>query len=91
MLPFTRYLKELVFVFMYPLPYSFSIAVVDDVAGGMEEEGEEYEIDEEKEAYYKDDPKKALKKFFDREGLEFEYEVEEEGTPKDRVYTVRVR
>ena len=52
---------------------------------------EEYEIDEEKEAYYKDDPKKALKKFFDREGLELEYEVEEEGPPKARIFTVRVR
>lgn len=30
--------------------------------------GEEMEIDPEKEAYYHDDPKKALKKFFDREG-----------------------
>lgn len=54
-------------------------------------EGEDYEIDEEKEAYYKDDPKKALKKCFDREGMELEYEVEEEGPPRDRVYTVRVR
>ena len=26
------------------------------------------DVDEEREAYYKDDPKKALKKFFDREG-----------------------
>ena len=54
-------------------------------------DGEDIEIDEEKEAYYKDDPKKALKKFFDREGLEFEYETEEEGPPRARVYTVRVR
>ena len=53
--------------------------------------GEDYEIDEEKEAYYKDDPKKVLKKFFDREGLELEYEVEEEGPPRNRLYTVRVR
>ena len=52
---------------------------------------EEYEIDDEKEAYYKEDPKKALKKFFDREGLELEYEVEEEGPPRNRMYTVRVR
>ena len=50
-----------------------------------------YEIDEEKEAYYKDDPKKALKKFFDREGLEFEYVVEEEGPPRARVFTASVR
>ena len=64
--------------------------VMDDVPVDMPA-SEEYEIDEEKEAYYKDDPKKALKKFFDREGLELEYEVEEEGPPKARIYTVRVR
>ena len=57
---------------------------------GMEG-GEDFEIDEEKEAYYKEDPKKALKKFFDREGLEFEYEVEDEGPTRDRVFTARVR
>ena len=34
----------------------------------QEEEGEELNLDPEREAYYKDDPKKALKKFFDREG-----------------------
>ena len=27
-------------------------------------------IDPEREAYYRDDPKKALKKFFDREGAQ---------------------
>ena len=26
------------------------------------------DVDAEREAYYKDDPKKVLKKFFDREG-----------------------
>ena len=30
---------------------------------------EEFHIDPEREAYYKDDPKKALKAFFDREGM----------------------
>ena len=64
--------------------------VMDDVALG-DASGDDYEIDEEKEAYYKEDPKKALKKFFDREGLELEYEVEEEGPPGSRVYTARVR
>lgn len=33
-----------------------------------ENDEEELTIDPEREAYYKDDPKKALKKFFDREG-----------------------
>ena len=54
-------------------------------------DGEDIDIDEEKEALYKEDPKKALKKFFDREGLELEYETEEEGQPRARVFTVRVR
>ena len=30
---------------------------------------EELQIDPDREAYYKDDPKKALKKFFDKEGI----------------------
>ena len=34
-----------------------------------ENEEEEVTFDPEREAYYKDDPKKALKKYFDREGL----------------------
>jgi pSer/pThr/pTyr-binding forkhead associated (FHA) protein len=36
-------------------------------------------IEENSEAYYADDPKKALKNFFEREGDELEYEVEELG------------
>ena len=32
------------------------------------EEGEELNLDPDRESYYKADPKKALKKFFDREG-----------------------
>lgn len=69
----------------------FPLLVTDDIASNVDADGEDYEIDEEREAYYKEDPKKALKKFFDREGLEFEYEVEEEGAPRARVFTVRVR
>ena len=65
--------------------------MTDDLPSELGEGGEDYEIDEEKEAFYKDDPKKALKKFFDREGLELEYETEEEGPPRARVFTVRVR
>ena len=34
-----------------------------------EDRFEEIEIDPEREAYYVDDPKKALKRFFDREGI----------------------
>ena len=64
--------------------------MTDDIPMGGGE-GEDIDIDEEREAYYRDDPKKALKKCFDREGLELEYEVEEEGPPRARVYTVRVR
>ena len=33
-----------------------------------DEEGEELNLDPDRESYYKADPKKALKKFFDREG-----------------------
>ncbi len=64
--------------------------VADDLPSEFGE-GEDFEIDAEKEAYYIDDPKKALKKFFDREGLELEYQTEEEGPPRARVFTVRVR
>ena len=43
------------------------MAVMDEVQR-RENEEEELTLDPEREAYYKDDPKKALKKFFDREG-----------------------
>ena len=42
---------------------------MDEIARRDEEEEEEVTFDPEREAYYKDDPKKALKKYFDREGL----------------------
>lgn len=40
---------------------------MDDMVEGTEVIGE-MDIDPEREAYYISDPKKALKKFFDREG-----------------------
>ena len=43
-------------------------AVMDEIER-KEEEEEEVTVDPEREAYYKDDPKKALKKYFDREGV----------------------
>ena len=43
------------------------IIVTDDVD---ERDSDDMQIDPEKEAYYINDPKKALKTFFDREGLE---------------------
>ena len=73
------------------IPVTYLLSVTDDLHSMLEDEGEEYEIDAEKEAVYKDDPKKALKKFFDREGLELEYETEEEGPPRAKIFTVRVR
>nr|XP_060610087.1 kanadaptin [Anolis sagrei ordinatus] len=49
-----------------------------------EEEGEEnpiaIEFQEDREAFYLKDPKKALQGFFDREGEELEYEFEAQGT-----------
>lgn len=41
--------------------------VMDDVT--EEKEGEEVELDPQREAYYINDPKKALRKFFEREGV----------------------
>ena len=47
--------------------------VMDEIARreNEEEEEEEVTIDPEREAYYKEDPKKALKKYFDREGYSY--------------------
>ncbi|XP_019627534.1 PREDICTED: kanadaptin-like [Branchiostoma belcheri] len=73
----------------------------EGISWGMEEDAEEEEEDdrnpfsleltEEKEAYYVKDPKKALKNFFEREGEELEYEVEEKGTSFHRQFYCRVR
>ena len=43
------------------------LPVMDEVQR-RENEDEELTLDPEREVYYKDDPKKALKKYFDREG-----------------------
>ena len=50
---------------VYCVYYSFP--VMDDIPLHAQE-SEEIEIDPAREAYYKEDPKKALRKFFDREG-----------------------
>lgn len=47
------------------------------------------EIDE--DAYYNKDPKKALNHYFEEEGLEVEYEVEEVGQGKDKKFHARIR
>lgn len=49
-------------------PWLSHISAVMDEIQHRENDEEELTIDPEREAYYKDDPKKALKKFFDREG-----------------------
>ena len=46
------------------------LSVMDEVHR-RENEDEEVTLDPEREAYYKDDPKKALKKYFDREGIQY--------------------
>ena len=51
---------------VYRVYYSFP--VMDDIPLHAQE-SEEIEIDPAREAYYKEDPKKALRKFFDREGM----------------------
>ena len=40
--------------------------VMEEVTGGRR--NEEVTADEGREAYYRDDPKKALRKYFEREG-----------------------
>lgn len=47
------------------LPYC-KIIVVEEATGGCR--NEEVVADEGREAYYRDDPKKALRKYFEREG-----------------------
>ena len=51
---------------VYFVYYSF-FPVMDDIPLHAQE-SEEIEIDPARETYYKEDPKKALRKFFDREG-----------------------
>ena len=46
---------------------AFSLPVMDDISPHVQG-SDEMEVDPEKEAYYMEDPKKALRKFFDREG-----------------------
>lgn len=41
---------------------------MDEISWQEQEQEEELTLDPKREAYYIDDPKKALKKFFDREG-----------------------
>ena len=52
---------------LYICVYYF-FPVMDDIPLHAQE-SEEIEIDPAREAYYKEDPKKALRKFFDREGV----------------------
>lgn len=41
---------------------------MEEVSEGRLKEGEEVELDPRQEAYYISDPKKALRKYFEREG-----------------------
>lgn len=49
------------------------------------------EIDKESEQHHFKDPKKTLRGFFEREGLELEYDVEEKGPGHARVYHCKVK
>jgi hypothetical protein len=49
------------------------------------------EVDPEREAYYKDDPKKIIRKFFEREDLDLEYESEETGQSYNKTFHVRLK
>ncbi|RNA15432.1 Kanadaptin [Brachionus plicatilis] len=70
----------------------------DSFDWGMKEGGQEsdeesnaqnpFAIDQVEESFFASDPKKALKNFFDREGEELEYEVEDDGPGK---YKCRIR
>ncbi len=56
-------------LYCFGLIFCPPVPVLDEIAPHGEDSGEEMDVDPEKEAFYKEDPKKALKKFFDREGL----------------------
>uniref|UniRef100_A0A1X7T1D8 DRBM domain-containing protein n=1 Tax=Amphimedon queenslandica TaxID=400682 RepID=A0A1X7T1D8_AMPQE len=75
--------------FKESLGATWGLLTVDDF-GSERGRDQEVEMDSGREAYYIDDPKKALKKFFDREGIDLEYETEETNEPNGKIYTVRV-
>jgi len=54
---------------LYGVLFLLLIFAVDDEMD-LTSIGKADEIDPEREAYYRDDPKKALRKYFDREGNE---------------------
>ncbi|XP_071834329.1 kanadaptin-like isoform X1 [Apostichopus japonicus] len=71
------------------------------ISWGMRDDAEEEEIDmeknpynvmsqAEKEASYVKDPKKTLRGYFEREGLELEYNVEEKGSGFNKQYVCKV-
>ncbi|OUC43649.1 FHA domain protein [Trichinella nativa] len=64
----------------------------DDSEGEESEDGEDIDFEhlEQREQYYKDDPKKVLKKFFDREGHELVYDCSEKGPTFRRTWCCRI-
>ncbi|KRZ29490.1 MAGUK p55 subfamily member 5 [Trichinella pseudospiralis] len=64
----------------------------EDSEGEESEDGEDIDFEhlEQREQYYKDDPKKVLKKFFDREGHELVYDCSEKGPTFRRSWCCRI-
>ncbi|KAL1243853.1 Uncharacterized protein TSPI_07660 [Trichinella spiralis] len=64
----------------------------EDSEGEESEDGEDIDFEhlEQREQYYKDDPKKVLKKFFDREGHELVYDCSEKGPTFRRTWCCRI-
>lgn len=62
----------------------------DDEENADESEKIDFEEIEKREQLYLDDPRKALKNFFDREGVDLKYEFFEKGGTFNKQWTCKV-